>query len=128
MKKFCMTLVLILIILTSQAQTKYFMSTRVNYKMEPFDWTSWKSSSIEISINPTIRCIKIFSKVPQIINYEVLSKTITSTYNLYVGNGLDSNHKVIGITFQIFNNGIFYLIIEYKNFAYVYDIVEIDVN
>lgn len=128
MKKIFLILMLVTITLASQSQTKSFISTRVNYKMEPFEWTSWKFSNIRIDINPSIKRIEIFSNDYQIIKYSKLSKTATSKYNLYIGEGLDAESRLIGVTFQIFNDGTFYLIIEYKDFSYVYDIVEIDVN
>lgn len=104
----------------------YYRALYFNIKSVNSNWVGWKSSNIRLFIDYKDRHIEIFSNSPQIINYSKLIKKKYSKYTLYQSNGTDQYKTNLGIKFQKFNSGLFYLIVEYSDYIYSYSLIEID--
>jgi hypothetical protein len=110
----------------AQAETKYYRSVIFNSKVAGCDWSGWKDSNIRITIDYFRRHIEILSETPQVIDYAALSETKTDAYMFYYGSGTDRYYKPIGIGFQVFTYGTFYLTIQYSDCTYSYSLIETD--
>ena len=128
MKKLLLILLLLIAVLTAQAETHYYKVVVFNVKPTGYNWSGWKESNVEITIDYLTRHIEIGSTIPQIINYGELSIKRDSAYILYYGSAKDRNYTPIGIFFQIFNYGTFYLTVEYSDCTYSYSLIELDTD
>ena len=117
-------MILLITVLTSQAQTKYYKAVSFNSKAKNCDWSGWVNSNVEVSINFTTRHIEIDSTDPQIIDFTGLTETNTTTYKMYSASGTDKYYNLIGVLFQLNKNGLFYLTIQYDDGSYSYNLVE----
>ena len=126
MKKFLLIAILLIGSFALNAQIHYYRASYFNIKFNNAEWVGWKDSGVGMTINYNTRHIEIDSKEPQVIDYTSIIKTQYDGYVMYSASATDRKYNLITIGFQVFNNGKTFIIIQYEDYTYAYDVVEID--
>lgn len=112
--------------LTVKPETKQFKAQFFNVKTTNSNWVGWRISNVQVTIDNSMRFIKIYSTIPQTIQYTPLKRTLFIGYYLYEGEGIDNKGHSVNVTFQDFKSGLFYLTIEYSDVQYSYSLIATD--
>lgn len=124
MKKFIITLALVLVSIASFAQNvQWFQATSFAYKPAYGSWTDWEPSTVKIAFNFSDNTIVIYSPQTQI--YAVIRQVPAD----YDPNGIQEKYYVVNangsygyIRLRIEKNGNSQIYIDYSDVSLVYNV------
>lgn len=114
-------LMLILLISTACSAANY-TATAFAIKENGKEWSDWEACNISIFVSDDTNHVEIYSKEPQVIDYESLSKIEYKDYTIYTAYATDRQWQKIKLSFVIWNNGGKSLMIEYSDYTYTYQL------
>ena len=124
MKKFLFLILLISVSVSGFSQTHWFKATHYAISSYPdINWSQWYPVDIVVAMNAQEKHIEIANNEPQIIDYEKLEVTETSTAKSFSGFATDANYKTIFIVITFFNSGGVQLTIVYGDLTYKYKLI-----
>lgn len=126
MKKIMLLILLLVTILTANAEIRYYRAVHYNFRSTDQAWTGWRESNVLISINTDTRHVEIDSNTPQVIDFAALTKINGEGFTLYTADATDRKYKPMQISFQFFTDGKFFITISYSDVEYSYNVIEID--
>lgn len=117
-----MILVLSLTSVFSMFAGDWYKLTSFNFKVTDGEWSRWEdiNPGIEMYFEPETKRIEINSRNTQIIDFNVLTKTVYPDRTTLGGYATDTNYNNIYIMITTYFTGTEFLYIAYSDYQYMY--------
>jgi hypothetical protein len=113
-------------VITIHAKTKHLRTARGTSIIDK-QWSKWEKTKIDISWVVDKSVIYIFTEETQEYRLQTVKKSSLQDLDIYSFGAIDHNNVKTKITYTYSNkNGKHHLLIAYKDYAIIYEVVHVD--